>query len=75
MSAPFFLEIMVLEVYDHLLVIHKEYCQKEKRKMNKMIEYLNSMFLKGFLNKMILIKIILKSEFFFVFLQLQRVLA
>jgi hypothetical protein len=31
MSGPFFLEIMGLEAYDHLLVIHKEYCQKEKK--------------------------------------------
>ena len=28
MSGPFFLEIVGLEVYDHLLVMHKEYCQK-----------------------------------------------
>ena len=71
MSGHFFLEIMVLEIYDDLLVIHKEYCQKGK-KMKKMIEYLSSMFLKGFLNKMIPIKIILKTIFFLCFLNFKE---
>jgi hypothetical protein len=40
---------------------------KRKKKLNKMIEHLNAMFLKGFLNKMIPLKIILKSDFFLCF--------